>query len=388
MSDRLLERRLRALEAPDEGAAALRAWELASVEFDRRESIAPRPRSGRRRALVLALAAVCVAALGISPAGADVVRWVGDRFEGKPGIRHAKPFLRSLPARGNLLVSTPAGVWVVHADGSKRLLGHYRDPAWSPHGLFVAAAHGHDLVAMEPGGRVHWTVPVVPAPRMPSWAPDGYRIAYLSGRSMRVVNGDGTGDHLFAARVGSTAPAWRPGAAHVLAFAARGGVTVADVDFGTTIWRTRDVVPSQLAWSPDGRRLLAVEPGRLRLFDSHGRMRKELDLPPAVRAQSAAFSPDGRRIALVRSLGGRSDVRVLTVAGHSWHERAGAPVTGAFSGVQWSPDGRWLLVPWRDADQWLFVRGRQVVAVSNIARAFAPSGPAAFPALGGWCCSG
>jgi hypothetical protein len=85
---------------------------------------------------------------------------------------------------------------------------------------------------------------------------------------------------------------------------------------------------------------------------------------------------------------GVSDVRLLSVPGHSWRERRGAPVTGGFAGLQWSPDGRWLLVAWRDADQWLFVHGDRVVAVSNIARAFAPSGrvPVAFPTLGGWCC--
>jgi hypothetical protein len=55
--------------------------------------------------------------------------------------------------------------------------------------------------------------------------------------------------------------------------------------------------------------------------------------------------------------------------------------------VQWSPDGRWLLVAWRDANQWLFVHAGHVVPVSNIAGAFASSGRAAFPTLGGWCCS-
>ena len=390
MSDRLLEQRLRALEAPDEGAAALRAWELASAEFERRERVGPRPRAGRRRALVLAFAALCLAALGISPAGADVARWVGDRFEGKPGIRHGTPFLGPLPARGDLLASTPTGLWVVHADGSKRRLGRYLDPAWSPHGLFVAATWGHDLVAMEPGGRVHWTVPATPPPRLPSWAPNGYRIAYLSGRNLRVVNGDGTGDRLFATHVGLAAPVWQPHAKYVLAFAAHGGVTVANADLGAQLWHARAMRPLQLAWAPDGGSLLVVESGRLRLLDARGRVTKELDLPPAVRAESAAFSPDGRRIALVRrdSATGLSDVRLLSVRGHSWHERRGAPVTGAFAGVQWSPDGRWLLVAWRDANQWLFVHRGHVVPVSNIAGAFASSGRAAFPTLGGWCCSG
>ena len=391
MSDRLLERRLRGLEAPDEGLAALRAWELASAEFEQREPVAPLRQPARRRALVLTLAALIVAAIGISPAGAGVARWVGDRFDGKPGVRHAKPYLRSLPAKGSLLASTPSALWVVHADGSKRRLGRYRDPAWSPHGLFVAATHGHDLVAMEPGGRVHWTVTSSAPPRAPRWAPNGYLVAYLSGRNLRVVGGNGIGDHLYAADVMPVAPAWRPPApGFVLAFAARGGVTVADLGHRVTLWRAAGRMnPVQLAWSPDGRQLLVVEPERLRLYDGHGRVRKALDLPPGVHAQRAAFSPDGRRIALLRHLaGGLSDIRLLSVWGRSWHERRGAPITGRFSSLDWSPDGRWLLVAWPDADEWLFVRGNEVRAVSNIARAFAPSGrvPAAFPSLGGWCC--
>jgi Tol biopolymer transport system component len=146
--------------------------------------------------------------------------------------------------------------------------------------------------------------------------------------------------------------------------------------------------PLQLAWSPDGRLLLVVERGRLRLFDSRGRTRKELDLPAGVVAQHAAFSPDGRTIALLREHSGLSDVRLLSVRGHSWHERAGAPVSGAFSSLEWSPDGRWLLLAWPAADQWLFVSPSRVLPVSGIARAFAGGpGRASFPALGGWCCS-
>jgi hypothetical protein len=377
-----LERRLRNLRAPDESAVALRAWELASVEFGRRE---PRPRSHRRRALVLVVAALCISALFISPAGAGVVRWVGDRFDAKPGVKHAKPFLGPLPAQGRLLVASDAGVWVVQRDGSKRLLGRYADPAWSPHGLFIAATRAHELVAMEPNGRVHWTVPASSRPLLPRWSSDGYRIAYFSGLNLRVVVGNGTGDHLFAAHVEEIAPAWRPGPDHVLAFAARGGVTAADVDLGTTLFRVRAPSAQQLAWSPSGTLLLVVERRRLRLFDSRGRVRKELDLPTGTAAERAAFSPDGRTIALLRRQSGLSAVRLLSVRGHSWHERAGAPVSGAFSTLDWSPDGRWLLLAWPAADQWLFVSPSRVLPVSGIGRAFA-SGPgwAFFPTVGGW----
>ena len=47
---------------------------------------------------------------------------------------------------------------------------------------------------------------------------------------------------------------------------------------------------------------------------------------------------------------------------------------GSFGRVAFSPDGRRLLVPWPEADQWLFVSpagGGRVDAVANIGRQFA-----------------
>ncbi len=395
MSERTLERSLHALSAPDEGDAGLRAWELVGAEFERREPLPrPVPRRSRRAVAALALATACVAAVSIAPSGA--VRWVGQRFESRPGVRHAKRVLSSLPAPGSVMVSSRDGLWVVSRDGSKRLLGRYRYPAWSPHGLFVAAVRGHDLVAMEPTGRIHWALPRVPAPRDPSWAPDGFRIAYLSGRDLRVVVGDGSDDHLFARHVAAAPPAWRPGPGHVLAFVHAGHVTVADADLARRLWRSGAVMrPIELAWSPDASRLLAVERDNLWLFDAHGRILKRLRLRRGDVAQAASFSPDGKTIALVRMHAATrlSEVSLLSVLGRAWHPRAGANVSGEFSGVDWSPDGRWLLIAWRDADQWLFVSSadpRRLMAVSNIARAFAAggSGPVAFPQLRGWCCSG
>src|SRR5437773_1348607 len=51
--------------------------------------------------------------------------------------------LLSLPAEGRVLVNSPAGAWVVRRNGSKRLLSGYLDAAWSPHGLYIAAASGN-----------------------------------------------------------------------------------------------------------------------------------------------------------------------------------------------------------------------------------------------------
>ena len=62
--------------------------------------------------------------------------------------------------------------------------------------------------------------------------------------------------------------------------------------------------------------------------------------------------------------------------------RFGAPV--------FSPDGEWILLPWPEADQWLFVntQDERVTAVADIARQFDADGKgkAAFPEVAGWCC--
>ena len=68
-----------------------------------------------------------------------------------------------------------------------------------------------------------------------------------------------------------------------------------------------------------------------------------------------------------------SDVLLMNPAGRGRpRELFSGP--GRFGQVAFSPDGRRLLVPWPDADQWLFLsssRGGHVGAVANIGRQFA-----------------
>lgn len=57
---------------------------------------------------------------------------------------------------------------------------------------------------------------------------------------------------------------------------------------------------------------------------------------------------------------------------------------GPFDGFVWSPDGRWLLVSWPGADEWIFVHaaGRQrILAVANVSAQFRSR---SFPRLEGW----
>src|SRR4029077_19381723 len=128
------------------------------------------------------------------------------------------------------------------------------------------------LAAVDPHGTLHWTL-ARPAVRDPRWyAPTGYRVAYLAGHALRVVAGDGTGDHVVATGVASVAPAWQPGSSYRLAYVTRSGMLVVrGADSRRTIWTAPlSGQPGELAWSSDGRRLLAVTATRASLYDPSG----------------------------------------------------------------------------------------------------------------------
>jgi hypothetical protein len=60
---------------------------------------------------------------------------------------------------------------------------------------------------------------------------------------------------------------------------------------------------------------------------------------------------------------------------------------GSFAEPVLSPDNRWLVAGWPDADQFVFVRvggGRRIQAVSNVSSQFRSR---TFPRVEGWCCT-
>ena len=106
--------------------------------------------------------------------------------------------LGRVPGGGRLLVQAGPSAWVVASDGAKRRLGAYSGTSWSPHGLFVVGWHGRELTALDPGGAVRWSLTARERIAAARWAPvDGFRIAYVAGSALRIVNGDGTGDHRY-----------------------------------------------------------------------------------------------------------------------------------------------------------------------------------------------
>lgn len=379
MNEQELRRRLRESSVPADDRQ--RALSVVREAFEMRERV-PWPRR-HARALAISAAAIAVVAGAVTPPGRAVLGSLRDAV-GREGVKHAQPALVSLPAPGSLLVQSAKGPWVVHADGSRRLLGTYREASWSPHGLFVAAARADQLVALDPMGRVRWAL-ARPAVRFPRWAGTrtNTQIAYLSGSRLHLVAGDGTHDvdlcgEPAAARV---APAWRPGAGWALAYATtRGRAYLLDAGHCSLLWRSAPYPrPRLLEWSSDGTRLALVTADKLVVFR---------DRRPEVRflrgVVAAAFAPGTHDLAVVR--GGQ----LLLVDTDHLRERPRQVFAGAgrFDAVAWSPDGRWLLLSWPSADQWLFIRStgvRRLRAYGHITEQF---GGGAFPHVLGWCCRG
>src|SRR5262249_31588975 len=156
-----------------------------------------------------------------------------------------------------------AGIWVVQADGAKRLLGRYDEASWSPFGRFVVAARRNGVYALTATGVERWSL-ARPQARFPGWTgtKTGARIACLTTSRLHVIGGDGkldgdAGGLPAAARI---APAWRPGPGFVVSYVdTRGRVHVFDAGRGADVWAAPPTVsprfaePRSLQWSSDGK---------------------------------------------------------------------------------------------------------------------------------------
>lgn len=421
MSTQKLARALREIpiaERPDAEERGLRIVEAAYAERRQGERSAlggrrPLP----RLALALSLAAL-LAILLLSPAGAAVRDWVDDAIS--PTAPRPEPTLTRIPGGGRLLVQAEDGPWVVQPDGSRRLIGDYETASWSPHGLFVAAAKGRTLSALQPDGTPRWSVTAArrvafPGRRMaaPSWSPSGERIVYRSGFDLRVIAGDGTEDHLLAGSIDAgtppgtrpssayVPPVWSPTGANALAYVTGAGrVRILDSETGAVL-AAAPALPriTWMDWADGGKKILEASTGALRLrpiwpagHPSRPALGKAhlLPLPAGATVVDAALAPERSLVAASitfwKKHGTHSEIVVFRPGKRP---QTLFTVPGSLGQVEWSPDGRWVLAPWAGADQWLFLpigrgRGR---AVANISKAFSPYGNRAnFPVVEGWCC--
>jgi hypothetical protein len=392
-----LRARLQAIDPEYDSTVEDRAWEIV------RRAYRPIPDPPLRRRWRLAVAAsVSVLALAAGalaaarPPREALGRWLGEAI-GLTTAPHPRPLLAGLPGGGELLVNSPAGPWIVSADGSRRYLGPYTAAGWSPHSLYLVAWRRDRLDVLNPLGQHQWTLTAPAAISVARWSPDGYRIAYTAGHSLWIVAGDGTGRRELLADDAAVAPAWQPhtGTAHRIAsVGVSGEISVLDADSGTPIWRvTARPGIQQLLWAPGGTRVLAVWSDRLELYDSQGRLLAGTVLPAGLTIRQAAFAPSGVRVGLViRNAGLAGDsVWVLAASRRGLHQApqilfsAGAQLNA----INWSPDHLWLLASSPSADQWLFIRIRQPLrlqAISHISASFAAGhrGAKGFPTLAGW----
>lgn len=350
------------LDVPIPTGAEERAHRVAMAAFASHRPT-PRRRNYWRPAIAIAAVAGAVGVLA-SPPGRSVIHAIREAV----GVKNAQKELFSLPAPGRLLVNSTRGAWVVEQNGSKRLLGPYREASWSPFGRFVVALKGSELVTMEPNGHVHWTL-ARPGLQLPAWGGqhDNTRIAYLSRHNLHVVAGDSTGDSMRCAdNVAPVAPVWQPGSLSVLAFAASDRVLVYDITTCRRLFVHQTPTPRKLQWSSDGTLLLVVSGIGADVYDLHGHVVAE------VGADDATFI--GRTNRIVELKAGN----VLGLGfGTAFHAVGLRQIVS-------SPDGRWLLLTWPAANQWVFVRVQAphtIRAYSGIKQQF---GTGKFPVVAGW----
>jgi WD40 repeat protein len=373
---------LERLQAPDEGGAQARAWDV--VRADYRERTLRARRALRWKLALLPTVTAAIMALTLTPAGATVGRVISHAVSGPP---RARPLL-SLPAPGKLLVSGASGTWTVSADGTRVRVGSWREATWSPHGRYLAVASARGLAAVTQRGEVLWTLSR-PGVEDPAWyPPSGFRVAYRSGSSLRVVAGDGSNDHLLARHIAPVAPSWRPNHAYQLAYVHGQRVVLRDADTGRVIWTRTAGRVIKIAWSANGTRLLILTRRKVRVLTATGHTATSIKVGPANALTGGSIAPDGRAVALVR----QHDVQIARLTPDPG--ASAAAVSTALSGtgirtVTWSPNGRWLLASWPAADEWVFLATGpkpRLTATSRIAQQFHQPSAGRLPGLDGWCC--
>jgi Tol biopolymer transport system component len=267
---------------------------------------------------------------------------------------------------------------VIDADGTNdRTLGGplalAGTPSWSPDGkLVIGAAPADDVGNPTAPSALHVFDPAerilpVPPPKVPhdtpafrlmetAWSPDGRTIAITSGDEqgscgeIDVVGADGSGfRRLTPADECSDGPAWSPDGKR-LAFSRGGDIVTVQRDGGRARVVARAGPAESLdapSWSPNGRTMYftgEVQDPQSDLYtirpDGSGLHRLTTDLSFELQPR---WSPDGRRIAFVRTPDGEQGFAIGVMNADGRGMRILHRCAFTCRSPAWSPDGRLVL---------------------------------------------
>jgi hypothetical protein len=146
-------------------------------------------------------------------------------------------------------------------------------------------------------------------------------------------------------------------------------------------------VPHEFAWSADGQRLYVNLHRSIAIYDAGGRRTGRIWMPGRQEVSTFVPARRGPLVAVARRAAGSRSSQVALMAPGA-RERVLFAADGPFTRLRFSPSGRWLLVAWPVADQWVFLRpgatgARRVLAAAGVTRRIGSPG---FPQLSGWCC--
>jgi TolB protein len=267
-----------------------------------------------------------VVMVGVAAASGASAPATGSRLAAGSAQASARIAFVSTPRGGG-----PAGIYVMNADGGGRRTvttydGWGADLAWSPDAQRLAFTRGYpasaDIYVVKTDGSGERRLTRDAALDLsPTWSPDGRKIAFVRRRvgstriDLYVMNAEGSSERRLRRNLAGVPP----------------------------------------VWSPDGRRLAfvgsrfaSVDPNGLvsdiYVMNADGSGLRNLTQTPAWE-DSIAWSPDGRRIAIVKHTGclrcsPNSELWVMNADGRAKRVVAFGEGIGV---ATWSPDGRTLV---------------------------------------------
>lgn len=251
----------------------------------------------------------------------------------------------------------PYGLWVMDADGTNpRRLVRYtshdsRPPDWSPDGARLAAEKNQQIAVVDVATETRTVITETGSNWDPTWSPDGTQVAFVSARDgartdiYTVASDESREERLTSDPRRDESPEWSPDGKTIafMRYGKGGGLFTVDV---ANQRETKLVggVYGDIAWSPDGERLLFESAHDVWVVSRDGS--GVANLTHSDRWEmDPTWSPNGTEVAYCAG----SSIFVM-VADGSARDRI-IRETDCLYGVSWSSDGTSLAVS-KDGDLW------------------------------------